>query len=199
MKFVPKGPINNNPALVQIMAWSRSGDKPLSEPMMVSLLTHICVTRPQWVNLSNHHAFSNAKSDVSFNPAPESHADILLGNIFVCIFCITLTPGRYMYMQSNHFDGRKGTVNRKWPNPWLLITWCRKERRNSHDVDHYAQNAPFPLTAAACRICNYGQRVLWKGLAWHHLQRINGQVRLGSLVRNYFSVRTILNSTGCCK
>ena len=41
LKFVPKGPINNNPALVQIMAWRRSGDKPLSEPMMVSLLAHI--------------------------------------------------------------------------------------------------------------------------------------------------------------
>ena len=53
LKFVPKGPINNNPALVQIMAWRRSGDKPLSEPIMVSLLTHICVTRPQWVNKSN--------------------------------------------------------------------------------------------------------------------------------------------------
>ena len=26
--FVPKGPINNIPALVQIMAWRRSGDKP---------------------------------------------------------------------------------------------------------------------------------------------------------------------------
>ena len=50
LKFVPKGPINNIPALVQIMAWRRSGDKPLSEPMMVSLSTHICVTRPQWVN-----------------------------------------------------------------------------------------------------------------------------------------------------
>ena len=50
LKFVPKGPINNNPALVQIMAWRQSGDKPLSEPMMVSLLMHICVTRPQWVN-----------------------------------------------------------------------------------------------------------------------------------------------------
>ena len=46
---VPKGPINSIPALVQIMAWCRSGDKPLSEPMMVSLLTHIYVTRPQWV------------------------------------------------------------------------------------------------------------------------------------------------------
>ena len=50
LKFVPKGPINNNPVLVQIMAWRRSGDEPLSEPMMVRILAHICVTRPQWVN-----------------------------------------------------------------------------------------------------------------------------------------------------
>ena len=49
LKFVSKGPINNIPALVQIMAWRRPGDKPLSEPVMVSLRTHICVTRPQWV------------------------------------------------------------------------------------------------------------------------------------------------------
>ena len=49
LKFVPKGPINNIPALVQIMAWRRSGNKPLSEPMMVSLPTHICVTQPRWV------------------------------------------------------------------------------------------------------------------------------------------------------
>ena len=46
-KFVPNGPIINIPALVQIMAWRRPGDKPLSEPMMASLPTHICVTRPQ--------------------------------------------------------------------------------------------------------------------------------------------------------
>ena len=50
LKFVPKGPINKIPALVQIMAWRLPGDKPLSEPTLVSLLTHICVTRPQWVN-----------------------------------------------------------------------------------------------------------------------------------------------------
>ena len=47
LKFVPKGPINNIPSLVQIMAWRRPGGKPLSEPTMVSLLMHICVTRPQ--------------------------------------------------------------------------------------------------------------------------------------------------------
>ena len=48
LKFAPKGPINNIPALVLIMAWRRPGDKPLSEPIMVSLPTHICVTRPHW-------------------------------------------------------------------------------------------------------------------------------------------------------
>ena len=32
LKFVRKGKINNIPALVQIMAWRRPGDKPLSEP-----------------------------------------------------------------------------------------------------------------------------------------------------------------------
>ena len=49
LKFVPKGPINKIPALVQIMAWRRPGDKPLSEPLMASSTTHIWVTQPQWV------------------------------------------------------------------------------------------------------------------------------------------------------
>ena len=53
LKYVRKGPIDNNAALVQIMAWRRSGDKPLSETMMISLPMHICVTRPQCDNVHN--------------------------------------------------------------------------------------------------------------------------------------------------
>ena len=34
LKFVPKGPIVNKSALVQVMAWRRTGDKPLTEPML---------------------------------------------------------------------------------------------------------------------------------------------------------------------
>ena len=49
LTFVPKDLINNIPALVQIMAWRPPGDKPLSEPMVVSLLMHICVTQSQWI------------------------------------------------------------------------------------------------------------------------------------------------------
>ena len=35
LKFIPKGPINNIPALVQIMAWRLPGDKPLSGTMVI--------------------------------------------------------------------------------------------------------------------------------------------------------------------
>ena len=36
LKFVPRGPIDNMSALVQLIAWHQTGEKPLSEP----LLTH---------------------------------------------------------------------------------------------------------------------------------------------------------------
>ena len=45
------------------MAWRRLGDKPLSEPMMVCLSTHICVNRPQWVNDMQCHC-----NDVTWTP-----------------------------------------------------------------------------------------------------------------------------------
>ena len=34
LKFVPRSPIDYKPALVQVMAWRRTGNKPVPEPMM---------------------------------------------------------------------------------------------------------------------------------------------------------------------
>ena len=34
MKFASMCPIENSPALVQVMAWRRTGDKPLPEPTL---------------------------------------------------------------------------------------------------------------------------------------------------------------------
>ena len=67
------GPINNIPALVQIMAWRRPGDKPLSEPMMVRLLTHICVTWPQWVISAPSPAGLKHVKSVSWISIDEKH------------------------------------------------------------------------------------------------------------------------------
>ena len=37
LKYVRKGPIYNNPVLVQIMAWRQTGDMSLVEPVMAYL------------------------------------------------------------------------------------------------------------------------------------------------------------------
>ena len=49
LKFVPRSPIDNKPALVQVMAWRWIGDKPLPEPMIAQFTAHICGTRGRWV------------------------------------------------------------------------------------------------------------------------------------------------------
>ena len=66
LKFIPKGPINIIPALVQIMAWHRPGDKSLSEPMMVRLPTYICINWPLWVNVHTRYylVFQNLKEEI---------------------------------------------------------------------------------------------------------------------------------------
>ena len=77
LKFGPKGPINNIPSLVQMMAWRRPGDKPLSGPMMASLLTHICVTRPQRNTKADQYycviAVVNAQYPMYYFPHHQRH------------------------------------------------------------------------------------------------------------------------------
>ena len=38
LKYVPRSPIDNKPVLVQVMAWCRTGDKPLPGPMMTQFI-----------------------------------------------------------------------------------------------------------------------------------------------------------------
>ena len=38
LKFIPKSPIANKPALVGVMAWRRTGDKSVHEPMMTQFI-----------------------------------------------------------------------------------------------------------------------------------------------------------------
>ena len=56
LKFVHGGPINKIPSLVQIMVWHQPGNKPPYDAVMVSILMHICITWPQWVNSSTPSA-----------------------------------------------------------------------------------------------------------------------------------------------
>ena len=120
LKCVPKVQINKIPALVQIMAWCQPGNKPLSEPMMVSLLMHICITQPQWVKQLDFF-FQNV---------------ILFSNIvpYNCdIFCLKLaqyneysvstvdTGGLVLQHQGiSSYNAEYASICFQWP---LLLTW----------------------------------------------------------------------------
>ena len=126
LKFVPNGPIDNITALVQIMAWRRPGDKPLSEPMMVRLPTHICVTGPQWVKTHcdyrwqplelwrmrnrNSHVIEEAKTIIQY---------IILG------LCSLFLHGRYSnYVHHPEYaEACKTTVIEHYDKGPLLLIW----------------------------------------------------------------------------
>ena len=107
LKFVPKGQINDTPSLVQIMAWRRPGDKPLSEPMMVSLLMHIWVARPQWVN--------------SF------YAEFILEDITIYWHFLLSLNIELMQVVEILPDGRQGLIHPINSILWLLMAWWWKE------------------------------------------------------------------------
>ena len=92
------------PAMVQIMAWGRPGDKPLSRPMMVCLLMHIYVTLPQWVNAlvsEPHYHFEMYHFEMFVHSQVSSHGDCMKAtwnvvkhsSIFHCL------SGKLWYLQ----------------------------------------------------------------------------------------------------
>ena len=114
LKFVPKGRINNIPALVEIMAWRRPGNKPLSEPMMVSLLTHICITRPQWVNL------------IQFSTGRSKGVNI---------------PGKWVIVEREYYIlEMKSMIQKEWQTS--EIDWCKNSTSVfiAHTIFRYHSN-----------------------------------------------------------
>ena len=123
LSFVPKGPIDNIPTLVQIMAWRWSGDKPLSEPMMVSLLMHICLTRPQWVNTSR----------------PRQNGRHLADDIFKCIF---LNANVWIPIKISLKFVPKGQIS-NIPALVQIMAWCRPGNKSlSEPMTHICVTRP---------------------------------------------------------
>ena len=80
LKFVLKGPINHISALVQIMAWCRPGDKPLSEPIVVSSLMYVCVTWLQWVKLLPYYHITISSKYILLNIHTTFHFVVVISS-----------------------------------------------------------------------------------------------------------------------
>ena len=85
LKFVPKGPIDNKAALVQVMAWRWTGDHYLNQ-CWPSSLTHICGTRWRWRNKTKEAMTLYASNDTWKKIA----ANIIMFSNSVYWHCISL-------------------------------------------------------------------------------------------------------------
>ena len=120
LTFVPEGPHYNIPSLVQIMAWRHPGNKQLSEAVMVSLPTHICVTRPQWFNLCNVcNNWDKCKKAYPLNFSSKIVSHMVpyfrYGNIDVCDL-LTLLPSSWLQIIicSVTFIYKKNSAEIQW-------------------------------------------------------------------------------------
>ena len=136
------------------MAWHRPGDKPLSELMMVSGLTHICVTRPQWVNkiipcdrLGNAatamHSISCCDAHSVSSEEYGRHWRILFRSKYTW-YCLEHIPPYPWYdmMQENSLQYRytraistECTHNRTWSS-LSSIRWHQYDSEGKFDVTH---------------------------------------------------------------
>ena len=138
---------------------------------------------------------------------------------------VTMTAGRYFPLCFSELEieyrGNDSFGEIPYLYPFIHISHCTTQRMNTENqwrqnrfwIPHYFwleglsglrnHNGILPGPANCVTNATWYEavaRYLANGsAAFIKICAAIGQVRLGTLVRNYFSVRTILNSTGCCK
>ena len=121
-KFFTKVRINNIPSLVQIMAWRRPGDKTLYESMLVSLLTRICVTPPQWVTRFIHVLTYADVTDINHWISTLSRVEL---DVIQSDGTVMWVPLRVLEYQLKHDDVIKW---KHFPRYWPFVRGIHRPR-----------------------------------------------------------------------
>ena len=104
LKFVPKNPIDNKSALVQVMAWCRTADKPLPEPMLtkftdayiyIYIYIYICGTMG-----SNMHVFGNVDLRNGIPGAPMRAFRIVFMTLTLTLLLAGSFPSKHHHLNS---------------------------------------------------------------------------------------------------
>ena len=132
LKCVPNVWISNTAALVQIMARCRPAGKPLSEPMMVKLRTHICIARALmsynmildmaqkllWQAIM--HALSCFKRPLTVYPKKYAHGFVVLCFVVVMQSFIMNSHEVFIHIHQGCFAGTGAIVRLpqcQWSKP----------------------------------------------------------------------------------
>ena len=135
LKFVPRSPIDNKPALVQIMAWRRPGGKPLSEPMMGRFPTHICVIRPQWVKSVTVTQMTQQLCDCTGQHLHISYWPRLIGMHSVCQYFA------YQHRSINQGISTNPAAHQYAAACTKQVARCSQTVSQAHELFHNLNNA----------------------------------------------------------
>ena len=162
LKFASKGPINNIPALVQIIAWRHPGSKPLSEPMIVSLLIHICVTRPEWVKVMLtswwkcflHYLSLLRGIHQSMGYSPHSGPEMITFHVFFVLGLIKLLKKLPRFEMPCDISIMK--MDTWWHTPYIIFGWHGVGNLYNHGIKSLA----IPLSGSK-------SLMLHRSCVWH--------------------------------
>ena len=157
-------PINNIPALVQIMAWCRPGDRPLSEPMMVSLLMHTCITQPQWVK-AIHWCWPNVAVYIKNNAWVTMNKDFWSQVSWFANDFHEWRSHEWKSMANHHASDQKIVI---WDNECIILfLTCYFMSWTHHSTTHKHPSLISPLSLRMV----FSDLTLWRHHSWSVISR----------------------------
>ena len=115
MRFIPSRPIKNKAISVQIMTWHQTGSAPFLNRWWPILLSHVFVTRPQWVNYQQFNKSWYFDKNVI--------ADTFWFNCRLSArYCACLTTGKqHCIWQPIQYNGKSTFKNCFYVKNWLFL------------------------------------------------------------------------------
>ena len=141
LKFVPNDPTDNKPVLVQVMAWRRTGDKPLSEPMLTPFTDSLGGWSVNWsVQKAPHsHLYVTPYSSACFtktrNFCPNwaySYYEFIYKNDVNSYFhtqigyCRTTRKVCWQLL-TDHWNYHMRKHVYSWSSGWIMFSWNESE------------------------------------------------------------------------
>ena len=174
------------------MAWRRPGDKPLSNPVMVRLQTHMCVTRPQWVNTPYLFATSSPHNSRKRRFIIGFWVDALIIPFIITKLLLQIDKMKCFYSLTWWLcDVMNVLMSWWWPHHYetlsALLTGCQFPLKQNCDFSLLLAWTKWWTKVAAFSVIWYTMRLLWK--SWLKIFALNLPMLISFLIVYHITIK----------